>query len=73
MKLLLAINAPTFGRPTGARAAQFEFTNLAALLKLVASRVEMGQPSGHIEQNGITVDFKMEQSPIDTPAENEAA
>lgn len=73
MELLVQIAAPTFGQATGARARQFEWTNLAALLKLIASRIEMGQPQGHIEQAGITADFKIEQSPAAKSAETEAA
>lgn len=61
MKILIAITAPIGKSPSSGRQWQHERTNLAAVVKLIASRLEMGQEQGTIaDGGGIVAHFKSE-------------
>jgi hypothetical protein len=72
MKILIAIDAPGFGKKGWGREAQWENSAIGAALRLIASRLEFGQPSGALDQDGMTAHWKIEQVPA-APAKGEAA
>ncbi len=61
MKIWAAIEAPNYQMREWGRAAQFERTNVANAIRLLASRVEMGTNEGILAQNDVTISFKVEQ------------
>ena len=76
MEILIQITAPEYGKRNEyeARAAQFERNELGNMVKLLATRIEMGTPSGEIaSQDGKAIlAWKIEQS-SPSAAETEAA
>jgi hypothetical protein len=64
MKLLIVIDGPDFTEnPMSGRLWQNERTNLAAAIKLLASRVEMGLDGGTFKTGDVTIHFKTELTP----------
>jgi hypothetical protein len=66
MKILIAIDAPSYGN-TGEfhrRAAQFEQNEIGRMIQLLGSRVQMGQASGEITSGDgkAVLRWKTEQS-----------
>ncbi len=61
MKIWAAIEAPNYQMREWGRAAQFERTNVANAIRLLASRVEKGTNEGILAQNDVTISFKVEQ------------
>lgn len=72
MKILIAIDAPGAGSGWG-RKEQADRTEIARMVTLLASRIELGQSGGSITgDGGASLHWKIEQSP-EAPAEGEAA
>ncbi len=71
MKLLIALDAPDFYADAAPRENQFKRGTMAKLLRLAASRVEIGQSNGTCADAGMLLSFRMEQSAPDHT--NEAA
>ena len=72
MKILAVIDD---GLPpcAGARAQQHQWTNLAAVWKLIGSRIEFGQSDFAFDQNGIIAHMRIEQSSPIAKSENDEA
>ena len=76
MKILVAIDAPSFGN-TGEfdrRAQQWEQNELGRMIHLLAERIVLGVPSGQIaSQDGKATLRRKTETPIDKPATGEEA
>ena len=72
MKILIAVSAP-FNESTGGREWQWQRTNLAKAVELIASRIQLGSNGDTVSVGNIQAHFRVEPSEQSAPAEGQAA